>query len=225
MFTTASSRTENDVKATGAFDFLEDYKGTTSIICGTILILFGMLSTALGLASICTLASGHSIAYGIWCGILFCVSGVLCVFAGYKKSVCLVVLTGISCILTCLLAIVQIALAIAAAQNDSPSYRQNMLIRKQEKDYLKFDIYYKRNTAPKYICSNPNNPFTWKESWAPVDVLLILCGFIVFFVSLVASCLTCLAVNKGPRLIRSKEGITKSQEVFGNEMYYTERKR
>ncbi|ESO05907.1 hypothetical protein HELRODRAFT_188224 [Helobdella robusta] len=213
----STAKREDFGTPTGGFDYLEETKSVAFIVFGAILILFGGLSAALGIGAVCTLASGYYIGYGIWCGILICIAGVFCVFTGYKKNAFIIVTTCVSCTMTCFIAIVQIGIAITAADNDSVGVRQNLQTIRLQDGYLDYDIYYQRNNPYKYLCSGPNTPFTWKTAWGPVDVLLILSGFAVLGISMAAAIMSCIAANKGIRIIKTLNLLTVDCDQFAFE--------
>lgn len=189
-----------EVKTTSS-DRVASFPGYPVIGLGVVLILFGLLSIALGVGSICTWSSGYYIAYGIWCGFMFCLSGIVCILAGYKKSICLIVATCALSVLTICLGATQMSLGMVAADNDQYSKRQNYQVYVLPEGYLRYDIYYERNNPYKYICSGPNKPFAWSTSFAPIDILLLIAGFICMITSLIISFLTCFWSCNGIRSI------------------------
>jgi hypothetical protein len=204
------------------FDIIQNYYGVASIWLGIIILVFGLLSMSLGIAAICTLSSGYYIAYGIWCGFIFSVTGILCIMTGYKKTACLIVGTLVFCMLSVCLGAVQLSLGIVAANNDSPHVRHDNLIRPMQEGYLDYDIYYEKNNPYQYLCSGPNKPFKWVTSWGPVDILLLIAGFIEFVAALIAAILSCHSSCYGLRSVSFMSKTSPGSVAgFTNEGYMT----
>jgi hypothetical protein len=54
----------------GSWDDDVSYHRMPALIIGFLHFFCGVFSIALGIGSICTLASGYFIGYGIWCGFM-----------------------------------------------------------------------------------------------------------------------------------------------------------
>lgn len=206
---------------TQAFDKFPFYPATAVMACGVIQILMGLLSMALGVGSICTLSSGWFIAYGIWCGFMFTVTGGICIGSAIRKSGCMIFSTLVLSIIVSCLAGIQFSLGIVAADNDSVMNRKGIL--NFEPMPQEYDIYSEKNNPWKYYCTGENNRFNWQNSWGPVDVLLLLAGFIELVAAVSVSILGCHAACCGKR-IPSIRYFTYQTGTggFSNEAYMTE---
>lgn len=207
---------------TRAFDKFPFYPTLAVTTLGVIQILMGLLSMALGVGAICTISSGYYIAYGIWCGFMFTVTGGICIGSAIRKSGCMVFSTMTLSIICACLATIQFSLGIVAADNDSVSKRSGAL--NYEINIPEYDIYAEKNNPFYYYCTGPNESFNWSNSWGPVDVLLLLAGFIELVATVSVAILGCHAACCGKRIPSvqyypyTHTGVT----GFSNEAYMTE---
>jgi hypothetical protein len=129
---------------------------------------------------------------------MFTLTGGISIGSGIRKSSCMVFSTMSLSIICCCLAIVQLSLGIVAADNDSPGKRNGVL---NYKDNLEeYDIYAEKNNPLYYYCTGPNYIFSWENAWAPVDVLLLLAGFIQLAAALAVAIMGCHAACCGKRV-------------------------
>jgi len=156
---------------------------------------------ALGVAAICTLASGYYIAYGIWCGFMFTLTGGLHIGAARHRNTCLIMVTMVLSILCACLGAIQFGIGVVAASNDQTSVRGDVVYGNVGPGYLDYDIYYSINTPYGYYCAGQNLNITWHYSWGPIDVLLLLTGFIELVVAVISACMCCNSVCCGARTV------------------------
>jgi hypothetical protein len=214
--------------ALGVWDLHENYSRTTNSVLGVIQILCGLLSMALGVGAICTWASGYYIAYGIWCGFMFTVTGGICIGAARHQNACLILTNLVLSIICVCLGFIQMSLGIVAAAHDAPGNRADIVSGVYAANYLDWDIYYTQNNPLVYLCAGQNTGINWKGSWGPVDILLLITGFIEAVFAIVAAVLCSLAVCCGPRRITGAPGMYYQGGVgtgttgFTNEGYMTD---
>jgi hypothetical protein len=141
------------------------------IVLGVLHIFFGLFSIALGIGSICIHASGYFIGYGIWCGFIFIVVGIVCMVNGCCNYSAMITTNMVFNIIACCTAIVQFSLGIVAAANDSNNSNRFSA------DLLsyRYDIYYAKIAVDREHCKGSISNL-WRQ-WGAVDVLLILVGF------------------------------------------------
>lgn len=181
------------------------YYGRASKILGAVQLVAGLLSMALGVGAICTFASGYDIAYGIWAGFMFSLTGLFAICTNYHKNVCMVTTTMMLCVLSACLGVIQFSLGVVAAHDDRQRAITGELSR--DKTYLDYDIYYKRNDPFHYLydryCTETYGAFTWELAWGPVDVLLLLVGILESFVAIATAIVCCRSTCCGLRQIYS----------------------
>lgn len=187
-----------DYIQTRAFDHFPFYPRVAVTALGLVQILMGLLSMALGVGAICTISSGYYIAYGIWCGFMFTLTGGISIGSGIRKSSCMVFATMSLSIICCCLAVIQLSLGIVAADNDAPTKRSGVLSYQENME--EYDIYREKNNPFYYYCSGPNYRFSWANAWGPVDVLLLLAGFIQLAAALAVAIMGCHAACCGKRV-------------------------
>lgn len=167
-------------------------------VLGAIQLLAGLMSIGLGVAAICTFASGYDIGYGIWAGFIFCVTAILAITSGLTSchTAGLMTATMTFCVMATCCAAVQFAIGVVATVNDRSRSDTGELSR--ERYYLRNDIYYERNDPFRYLykthCSDARNTFTWESAWGPIDILLLVVGFIEALVAITTAALCCVAM-------------------------------
>lgn len=167
-------------------------------VLGAIQLLAGLMSIGLGVAAICTFASGYHIGYGIWAGCVFCITAILAIVSGltscHKAGMMTVTVTF--CVMSICCAAAQLAIGVVAAVNDHSRSATGELSR--ERYYLRSDIYYERNEPFHYVynhyCTHTYGAFTWHRTWGPIDILLAVVGFIEAAMAIATAALCCVAV-------------------------------
>jgi len=190
------------------WDVHEEFSLVGNSAIGIIQVLCGLLSMALGVGAICTWASGYYIAYGIWCGFLFTVTGGIAIGAARHKNTCLIMTTMVLSIMSVFCGIVQFSLGVVAAENDAFSNRGDIISGSlMPASYLQWDIYYYKNNPYIYLCAGENNSLGWKSAWGPIDILLLLTGFIEAVTALAGTILCCQVVCCGLRRVSGGKGV------------------
>lgn len=192
-----------------AWDHHEDYSLWGNSALGVLQILCGLMSMALGVGAICTSASGYYIAYGIWCGFVFTLSGGICIGAARHKNSCMIMSNMTLAIVSACLGAIQFSLGVVAAENDAPNRRRGVEGRTNQYYNLYYDIYYTKNYPIDYLCARQANRLDWVHAWGPVDILLLITGFIELVIATIAAILCCQVVCCGFRRITN-----------GHSMYY-----
>jgi len=210
------------------WDVHEEFSLVGNSAIGIIQVLCGLLSMALGVGAICTWASGYYIAYGIWCGFIFTVTGGIAIGAARHKNTCLIMTTMALSILSTCLGIVQFSLGVVAAVNDQFSHRGDIVSGSYiVTNYLNWDIYYYRNNPYVYLCAGVNSGINWQYAWGPVDILLLIVGFIEAVTALAGAILCCQVVCCGLRKVAGSRNYYNGHTGTGttgftNEGYATE---
>jgi hypothetical protein len=209
-----------------AWDVHEEYSLVANSVLGVIQIICGLLSMALGVGAICTWASGYYIAYGIWCGFMFTVTGGICIGAARHKNSCLIVSNMVLSIICACCGAVQLSLGIVAADNDSENKRRDIISGKMPAgDFLQWDIYYSKNNPYTNLCAGKNTGLGWRYAWGPVDILLLVTGFIEAVTAIIAAVLCCQAVCCGLRRVSGTRGVYyqgTGTTGYSNEGYLTD---
>lgn len=167
-------------------------------VLGAVQLVAGLMSIGLGVAAICTFASGYDTGYGIWAGLVFCITGILAIVSGltscHKAGVMTATVTF--CVLSICCAAVQLGIGIVAAVDDYSRSETGELSR--QRYYLRNDIYYERNEPFHYLytdyCTHTYGAFTWDSAWGPVDILLAVVGFIEALIAISTAALCCTAI-------------------------------
>jgi len=183
-----------------AWDVHDEFNGVGNIIIGVIEIIAGLLSIALGIGAICTFSSGYFIGYGIWCGFIFTLAGAFAIAAACRKTTCLIITNMSLSILSACCGAVQLSLGIVAANSDRTIARYSSSSGVQTY-YNPWDIYYSKNTVNQYLCAGNNASKGWTDAWGPVDVLLLIVGFIDAVVAVAAAITCCQVVCCGLRRV------------------------
>jgi len=89
----------------------ETYAARTVAALGCVQILCGLIALGLEIF-ILTLPRNYSIASGVWCSVIFLVSGILSLFSARFKNLCLVITTMVLCILSSVCAGILLILSI-----------------------------------------------------------------------------------------------------------------
>jgi len=206
-----------------AWDVHDDYSRCGNSVLGVIQVLMGLLSMALGVGAICTWASGYYIGYGIWCGFMITVAGGIQIGAARHKNTCLIVSTMTLSILGAILGVIQMSLGIVAADNDAIKSRNDVIVGTGIDPA--WDIYFAKNHPYTYICVGDSD-INWAKSWGPVDILLLIAGFIEAVTGTISAILCCQSVCCGMRKISMARGIYYQGNTgttgFSNDGYMTE---
>jgi len=207
-----------------AWDVHDDFSRCGNSALGIIQVLMGLLSMALGVGAICTWASGYYIGYGIWCGFMITVAGGIQIGAARHKNTCLIVSTMTLSVLGAIFGVIQMSLGIVAAHNDSYNSR-NDVIEGTGVDPA-WDIYFTKNHPYTYICVGDTGVINWDKAWGPVDILLLVAGFIEAVTGTIAAIFCCQSVCCGMRKVSMARGIYYQGNTgttgFSNEGYLTE---
>jgi len=205
----------------------DNYSLVANIILGVIQVLFGLLSIGLGVASICTLASGYFIGYGIWCGFLFFLTGIICLVAGCVRNTCMITTNMVFSLVSLVAAAIQFSIGILAAYTDQVGYRNNVILYPYGENnvFTQYDIFSRFNNPMNFMCAQSNTA-SWSNAWGPIDVLLLIVGALQGFTAAIAAIFCCRSICCGVRAIVGPAGVNYYQGTgssgFLNEGYMTE---
>jgi len=185
-------------------DIHEDYSAAGNGVLGALQLFLGFFSIALGIGSVCTWASGYFIGYGIWCGFLMLLAGAVQIAAACRKSSCLILVCMTFALIGASVGVIQMSLGIVAAENDAYGQRRDLGMRG---GITQWDIYYSKNIPYKYLCSSNWGKINWEQAWGPVDILLLIVGFLEAIVGTIGAILCCRSVCCGSRRISTMRGV------------------
>lgn len=203
-------------------DVHEDYSRAGNSILGALQIFLGFFSIALGIGSICTLASGYFIGYGIWCGFLMLLAGAIQIAAACRKSSCLILACMTFALIGVSVGAVQLSLGIVAADNDAYNDRRELDSRYR---IPQWDIFYSKNMPNKYLCAIDSWRLNWVKAWGPVDILLLIVGFFELVVGGISAILCCRTICCGLRRVSGMRGVyyhNTGTPGYSNEGYMTD---
>jgi len=185
-------------------DVHEDYSRVGNSVLGALQIFLGFFSIALGIGSVCTLASGFFIGYGIWCGFLMVLAGGIQIGAACRKSSCLILTCMTFALIGASVGVIQMSLGIVAAENDAYDQRRDM---GQRGVIQQWDIYYSKNNPLRNMCVGGSSRANWVQAWGPVDILLLIVGFFEGLVGAISAILCCRSVCCGLRMVSGMRGV------------------
>ncbi|ESN93257.1 hypothetical protein HELRODRAFT_194166 [Helobdella robusta] len=177
-------------------DSIISYHKGLSLASGILAILFGFFSFGLGIAAICVGSSASYIGYGIWCGFIFIVAGVIYIVVAFKKNACLITvalvfsLTGIFC------SIIQFSLGVFGTYVDANRATYHL---KWTYGGFAYDIFNTKNVFAGTFCTG--NSWYNFDNWAPVDILLLIGAFIELIFHFIVFVISSLALCCGVRYI------------------------
>lgn len=156
-------------------------------------ILLAIASIALGMAAICTNVSGYYIGYGLWCGCIFLLTGIITWITICQSCMTngMITTSLVFNIIAACCAAVQFSLGIVAAANDryGPEERLTDLWLYRIDRY---DVYYSEMNVW-FPC---DSLFDWPD-WAAVDILLVIVAAVEAFVAVFAASLACRSICSG----------------------------
>lgn len=162
-------------------DVIHSHSAYTSLGTGVCMLILGLLSFALGVAAICVSASASYIGYGIWCGLMFVVTGIIFMATMCSRNACLITTMMVSGLISFFLSVVQFSLGILATNVDSD--RKSIVVRWGIGGYV-YDLFNSRNVFDGNLCSG-NKSYNFENAWAPVNILLILSAFVTMVCSMI----------------------------------------
>jgi len=191
-------------------DKLLNYSRPGNICLGVLHIFFGLFSIGLGVAAICTLASGYFIGYGIWCGFLFLLTGIIAIVAGAVQNTCMITTNMVFALIALSAGCTQFALGVVAAYTDYPGRRSSVLTPYGQSNGVnaicsQYDIFCPFNNPVKLMCSQ-SQPISWSNAWGPVDVMLLIVGGLEALTAGVAAILCCVSICCGERELPAGSG-------------------
>lgn len=167
------------------------------VVLSLLHIILALASIALGVSAICTAVTGYYIGYGVWCGLIFLLTGIITWVTGYQSCINngMVTTSLVFNIVSSCAAAVQFSLGIVAATNDRLE-RNDRLSDATLTDVNRYDFYHSKLAADWLPC---DSHFDW-PSWAAVDILLVIVAGCEAFVAIFAAALACRSICSG-RLI------------------------
>lgn len=156
-------------------------------------IFLALASMLLGVAAVCTAVSGFYIGYGIWCGFIFLLTGIITWISCYHSYTTngMITTSLVFNILAACAAAVQFSLAIIAATNDRLG-RNERLTDSTLVGIDRYNIYY--SELPDWFPCSAD--FDW-PTWAAVDILLVIVAGVEACIAIFAAALACRSICFG----------------------------
>lgn len=101
------------------------YRSSLTVISGVVQFFCGLVSIMLGIANPLLCGLFGQVGYGIWCGIIFMISGCFSIWAAHRRTTCLIVASMVLNIIAACCAGIQFSLGIASAHIDKVLLDQN----------------------------------------------------------------------------------------------------